>query len=76
MSDNPKQGFDWNMLGNETQNLLGQDFWKDFEHIFPKKHPPVDIVETATHGFIYIDMPGLNAPEELSLSINGQSLII
>ncbi|MFS0781556.1 Hsp20/alpha crystallin family protein [Bacillus sp. 1P06AnD] len=76
MSNEQQKPFDWSKLSHESQAILGDDFWKDFEHIFPKKHPAIDIIETETHGYIFIDLPGIQKPEELSLAIKGQHLLI
>ncbi|WP_042346768.1 Hsp20/alpha crystallin family protein [Bacillus massiliigorillae] len=76
MSNNHNSMPDWEGLSKETENVLGDRFWTDFQKIMPKKTPPIDIVETETTGFIYIELPGITKKEHVKISFHGQNLII
>ena len=76
MSNEQNEFKGWEELPNETEKVLGESFWKDFQKIMPKKVPPIDLVENETTGFIYIELPGILTQKDVSLSFQGQHLIV
>ncbi|MGM9926863.1 MAG: Hsp20/alpha crystallin family protein [Bacillus sp. (in: firmicutes)] len=66
----------WDDFPKETEKVLGESFWNDFQKIMPKKTPPIDLLEDETHGYVCIELAGITNTENLSVSFNGQNLII
>lgn len=76
MSNNDNSMPGWEGFSKETENVLGNRFWTDFQKIMPKKTPPIDIVENDTTGYIFIELPGITEKEHVKISFHGQNLII
>ncbi|WP_163538700.1 Hsp20/alpha crystallin family protein [Gracilibacillus sp. YIM 98692] len=68
--------FSWSKLPDEAKDVLGEEFWSDFQNLFPKNGPNVDLYETQTEGTLLLDLPGLHSIEDIDLKKNGTNLII
>lgn len=73
MSDDRKN---WEGFAKDTENVLGDKFWDDFQKIMPKKTPLIDILEDEDNGYIIIELPGLKSKDAVKASFHGQNLVI
>ncbi|MGM9922937.1 MAG: Hsp20/alpha crystallin family protein [Bacillus sp. (in: firmicutes)] len=76
MSENQNSFQGWENFSKDTEKVLGDRFWTDFQKIMPKKTPPIDVVEDDATGYIFIELPGIHNRDNVQISFNGQNLII
>jgi len=75
MENNPGK-FSWAKLPKEAEDVLGEEFWHDFQQFFPKKGPSLDFFETESEGIIIMDLPGLQSINHIQIKQSGAHLII
>lgn len=63
-------------IQRDSEKVLGDHFWKDFTKMIPQKAPPIDIVEDGEKGYIFIELPGITSKDNITLSFQGQNLVI
>jgi HSP20 family molecular chaperone IbpA len=76
MKKNSKQGNPWENMNEKIDDVLGEKFWKDVLPVIPKRVPLIDIYETPTHGYMVLELPGLNSSKDVELSVQNNQLFI
>lgn len=77
MKKNSKQGNNpWENMNEKIDDVLGEKFWKDVLPVIPKRVPLIDIYETPTHGYMVLELPGLNSSKDVELSVQNNQLFI
>lgn len=68
--------FSWSRLPEGAEEVLGSDFWNDFQQFFPKKGPHIDLYETSEEGIVFVELPGLESVDHFKITHRGTHLII
>ncbi len=76
MANQSNESSNWHDFPKETEHVLGESFWKDIKKIMPKKFPAIDLAEDQTTGYIFIELPGISNNNDITVSFQGQHLII
>jgi HSP20 family protein len=66
----------WKSLRSKTNNLLGDDFWKDLTDILPNKGPRMDTFQKDSILNIFVELPGNLNSDSIHLSIIEHTLYI
>ncbi len=56
--------------------MLGEQFWDDIAELIPNKGPNIDIYYTRAKVYVIAEIPGLESPDQLQISLAGQTLEI
>ncbi|UII56451.1 Hsp20/alpha crystallin family protein [Cytobacillus spongiae] len=67
---------DWENVAGQVQDVLGDQFWQDLQGVIPKKGPAIDLFETNTECYIYVELPGLHSVRDVQITISGCQLTI
>ncbi|MBP2243220.1 HSP20 family protein [Cytobacillus eiseniae] len=68
--------FSWSKLPEGAEDVLGQEFWNDFQQLFPKKGPLIDLYELPDEGIILVELPGLHSIQDIKIKQSGMNIII
>lgn len=59
-----------------VSDFLGKDFLNDFQDMFTKDWPPVNLYESDTQVICLLQVPGVRSTEDLHMYVYHQSLVI
>ena len=72
----PKAAYDLNKFRNEAVEVLGEQFWEDIAELIPQQGPRIDVYYTAASVYVVAEIPGLDSPDQIEISLQGQTLVI
>lgn len=61
---------------NQVNQVMGEDFWQEISDLIPNSGPRIDIYYTSHHVMALAEVPGLESPEQIGISVEGQTLVI
>lgn len=67
---------DWKSFHKQAGEVLGEQFWQDISELIPNTGPRIDIYYTANTVMVLAEIPDLKSPDEISISLDGQTLIV
>ncbi|MFB8424369.1 Hsp20/alpha crystallin family protein [Priestia megaterium] len=67
---------DWGSIQHKVEDMLGNHFWSDLNHILPKRFPNVDLYETDKEGVIVVEVPGLHSTNDIQIKLDANILTV
>ena len=67
---------DWGSIQHKVEDMLGNHFWSDLNHILPKRFPNVDLYETDKEGIIVVEVPGLHSTHDIQIKLDANILTV
>ncbi|TCP24093.1 HSP20 family protein [Scopulibacillus darangshiensis] len=64
---------DWK---KSVSGFLGKEFWQDFQDVFMKEWPLVNVYESQNYLLCLIALPGLEKKEDVHIYVNHQSITL
>lgn len=71
-----KSKVNWDQFSKSVEQVLGEDFWDEMNHMIPKRGPAYDMYETDTTVVIIVELPDLRSSEEITLKQHGTDLLL
>ncbi|SFJ15457.1 Hsp20/alpha crystallin family protein [Thermoflavimicrobium dichotomicum] len=67
---------DLSAIQGHIDEVLGENFWNNLYRMIPKRGPNVDLYQTDLEGVIIAEIPGLQSPQDIKISIDANQLVL
>lgn len=76
MTDGKSKVFNWGDMPKGARDFLGEDFWGEINRMIPRPGPFIDMYKTEKDVVVVLEVPGISAPDKISIRIKGLKLLI
>lgn len=67
---------DLSELQGQIDEVMGENFYNNLYQMIPKRGPCVDLYQTDSEGIIIAEIPGLQSPQDIKISIDSNQLVL